>query len=67
MGPEVRTAVLAFVNEQCNASRAATRLYTHRNTLLRRLTRAEQLLPRPLEENSVNVAVALDVLRWRGG
>lgn len=24
-------------------------------------------LPRPLEENSVNVAVALDVLRWRGG
>jgi hypothetical protein len=22
---------------------------------------------RPLEENSVNVAVALDVLRWRGG
>jgi DNA-binding PucR family transcriptional regulator len=63
---EVRTAVLAFVTEQCNASRAATRLYTHRNTLLRRLTRAEQLLPRPLEENSVNVAVALDVLRWRG-
>jgi DNA-binding PucR family transcriptional regulator len=65
--PEVRTAVLAFVTEQCNVSRAATKLYTHRNTLLRRLTRAEQLLPRPLEENSVNVAVALDVLRWRGG
>jgi DNA-binding PucR family transcriptional regulator len=65
--PEIRTAVLAFVTEQCNASRAATRLYTHRNTLLRRLSRAEQLLPRPLEENSVNVAVALDVLRWRGG
>ena len=65
--PEIRTAVLAFVTEQCNASRAATRLYTHRNTLLRRLSRAERLLPRPLEENSVNVAVALDVLRWRGG
>jgi DNA-binding PucR family transcriptional regulator len=65
--PEIKTAVLAFVDEQCNASRAATRLYTHRNTLLRRLSRAEQLLPRPLEKNSVNVAVALDVLRWRGG
>jgi DNA-binding PucR family transcriptional regulator len=65
--PEIKTAVLAFVTEQCNASRASTRLYTHRNTLLRRLSRAEQLLPRPLEENSVNVAVALDVLRWRGG
>ena len=60
-------AFQAFVTEQCNVSRAATKLYTHRNTLLRRLTRAEQLLPRPLAENSVNVAVALDVLRWRGG
>jgi DNA-binding PucR family transcriptional regulator len=65
--PEIRAAVLAYVTEQCSASRAATRLYTHRNTLLRRLSRAERLLPRPLEENSVNVAVALDVLRWRGG
>jgi DNA-binding PucR family transcriptional regulator len=65
--PEIRTAVLAFVTEQCNLSRAAAKLYTHRNTLLRRLTRADELLPRPLEENSVNVAVALDVLHWRGG
>jgi DNA-binding PucR family transcriptional regulator len=65
--PEIRTAVLAFVTQQCNVSRAAARLYTHRNTLLRRLSRAQQLLPRPLEENSINVAVALDILRWRGG
>jgi hypothetical protein len=43
-----------------------TRLYTHRNTLLRQLSRADQLLPRPLEQNSVNIAVALDVLHWRG-
>ena len=64
--PEIRAAVLTFVNEQCNASRAAARLYTHRNTLLRRLSRAEQLLPRPLGENSVHVAVALDMLRWSG-
>ncbi len=64
--PEIRTAVLTFVNEQCNASRAAARLYTHRNTLLRRLSRAEQLLPRPLGENSVHVAVALDMIRWSG-
>lgn len=64
--PELRTAVRTFVNEQCNASRAATRLYTHRNTLLRQLSRADQLLPRPLGDNSVNVAVALDVLHWRG-
>ncbi len=65
--PELRTAVLAFVNEQCNVSRAASRLYTHRNTLLRRLSRAEQLLPRQLGTNSVHVAVALDIVRWSGG
>ncbi len=65
-GPELHTAVRTFVNEQCNASRAASRLYTHRNTLLRQLTRADELLPRPLAEDCVNVAVALDVVNWRG-
>jgi DNA-binding PucR family transcriptional regulator len=63
---ELQDTVRIFVAEQCNASRAATRLYTHRNTLLRRLARADGLLPRPLAQSSVNVAVALDVVRWRG-
>ena len=65
--PEVRTAVRTLIHEQCNASRAAERLYIHRNTLLRRLARAERLLPRPLEENTLRVGVALEILRWRGG
>ncbi|MFE3281188.1 PucR family transcriptional regulator [Nocardia sp. NPDC059239] len=64
--PEIRAAVLTFVREQCNAVRAANRLFTHRNTLLRRISRAEEMLPRPLAENSVEVAVALDILHWRG-
>lgn len=64
--PEMHTAVRTFLNQRCNASRAAARLFTHRNTLLRHLSRAEQLLPRPLDENSLNVAVALNVLYWRG-
>lgn len=63
---ETQRTVLAYVTGQCNASRAAERLYTHRNTVLRRLTRADELLPRPLEEDAVGVAVALEVLRWRG-
>jgi DNA-binding PucR family transcriptional regulator len=63
---DLHTAVLTFVNEQCNASRAAGRRYVHRNTLLRKLARADELLPRPLSENSVHVAVALEALRWRG-
>lgn len=65
-GRELRESVLTFVQEQCNASRAATRLYTHRNTLLRRLARADELLPRPLATNPVHVAVALELLRWHG-
>lgn len=65
-GPELQTALLAFINEQCNASRAAKRLNTHRNTLLRRLESAQRLLPRPLDHTSVNVAVALEALQWRG-
>ncbi|NMO15669.1 PucR family transcriptional regulator [Pyxidicoccus fallax] len=63
--PELRRALLTFLNEGCNASRTAERLHTHRNTLLRRLSRAEELLPRPLEHQRVQVAVALEVLRWR--
>jgi DNA-binding PucR family transcriptional regulator len=66
-GPsELTEAVRVYLAAGGNASRAAGRLYTHRNTLLRRLARAEQLLPRPLAENVVNVGAALEVLRWRG-
>lgn len=63
---ELQRTVLTFVCEQCNASRAAERLFTHRNTLLRRLARANELLPQPLNDTSVHVAVALEALRWRG-
>ncbi|KAA0102824.1 CdaR family transcriptional regulator [Mycolicibacterium sp. P1-5] len=63
---ELQRTVLTYVQEQCNASRAAAKLFTHRNTLLNRLARANELLPRPLEVASVYVAVALETLRWRG-
>jgi DNA-binding PucR family transcriptional regulator len=63
---DLQRTVLTFVREQCNASRAAARLFTHRNTLLRRLARADELLPQPLMDTSVHVAVALEALRWRG-
>lgn len=64
---ELRDVVLAYLREQCNASRAAARLYTHRNTVLRRLARADELLPRPLSGNVVHVSAALELLAWRGG
>jgi DNA-binding PucR family transcriptional regulator len=65
--PELRDIVLTYLREQCNASRTADRLYTHRNTVLRRLARADELLPRPLADNVVHVAAALELLAWRGG
>ncbi|WP_158018945.1 PucR family transcriptional regulator [Mycobacterium basiliense] len=64
--PELQRTVLTFVNEQCSIGRTTKVLYTHRNTLLRRLDRAQQLLPRPLDHSSVRVAVALEALQWRG-
>jgi DNA-binding PucR family transcriptional regulator len=65
-GTEITEAVRIFIAAQCNASHAAARLYTHRNTLLRRLARADQLLPRPLAENVLHVGAALEILRWQG-
>lgn len=62
---ELHRALRAFFEAGCNASSAAERLRTHRNTLLRRLARADELLPRPFAENRLDVAVALEILRWR--
>ncbi len=62
---EILDVVRAYVREQCNTSRTAERLYSHRNTVIRRLARADELLPRPLAENLVAVAAALDLLKWR--
>lgn len=62
---ELQDALHCFLAEGSNAVRTAARLRTHRNTLLRRLERAEALLPRPLAHDRIQVAVALEVLRWR--
>ncbi len=62
----LRDTLRTYLRMQSNATRAAEALFTHRNTVLTRLNRAEQLLPRPLDENSLAVAVALEVVHWRG-
>ena len=63
---DTRAAVLTYVRELGSTSRTAERLYTHRNTVLRRLARADELLPRPLAQDPVGVAAALQALHWRG-
>ena len=62
--PQLRRTLLTFLACGSNATLAAQRLHTHRNTLLRRLARAEELLPRPLEDNRIHVAAALEALSW---
>lgn len=62
----LRDTVRTYLRLQSNTTRAAEALFTHRNTVLTRLNRAEQLLPRNLEESSLEVAVALEVVHWRG-
>lgn len=64
--PELRATVRTYVREQFNASRAARALFTHRNTVLNRLHRAEELLPLSLTENSLEIGVALEIAHWLG-
>ncbi|MCL2419802.1 MAG: PucR family transcriptional regulator, partial [Conexibacteraceae bacterium] len=53
--PELRETVRVYLAEQSSAQRAATRLFTHRNTVLNRVARADAMLPRPLSDNSLAV------------
>lgn len=61
---ELLETVRTYLAVLGNASAAAALLFTHRNTVLRRLVRADELLPRPLAEDALRVGVALEVLRW---
>ncbi len=62
--PELRETLRIYLREQSNAPRAAKVLFTHRNTVLTRIARAERLLPKPLNHNSLEVAVALELAAW---
>jgi DNA-binding PucR family transcriptional regulator len=61
---ELRETLRAFLRERGSATRTARVLYTHRNTILNRVARAEALLPRPLSGNELGVAVALEIRHW---
>lgn len=63
---DLRETVRTYVREGFSASRTAELLFTHRNTILNRLGRAEDLMPAPLTGRTAQVAVALEVVRWLG-
>ncbi|MFT4087412.1 MAG: helix-turn-helix domain-containing protein, partial [Gordonia sp. (in: high G+C Gram-positive bacteria)] len=62
---DLRECLHAWFAEECNASATARRLYTHRNTVVRRIARAQELLPIPLNRNAIAVAAALELAHWR--
>ncbi|MGW3116707.1 PucR family transcriptional regulator [Streptomyces sp. NPDC001107] len=61
---ELRETLRVFVRERYNATRTARLLHTHRNTVLQRIRRAEQLLPTTLDRQGANVSLALDAMHW---
>jgi PucR C-terminal helix-turn-helix domain/GGDEF-like domain len=60
----LRETLRIYLQEDANTARTAARLFTHRNTVLNRLERAERLLPRPLSGRRLHVALALELHRW---
>jgi DNA-binding PucR family transcriptional regulator len=64
--PILRHTVRTYIREQFSPTRTARALYTHRNTVLNRLQRAEQLLPAPLDGRGVEVGLALEIVHWVG-
>ena len=63
---ELRDTLCVYIGEQFSAARAARALYTHRNTVLNRLQRAERLLPLPLAGHGLEIGVALEIAQWLG-
>jgi DNA-binding PucR family transcriptional regulator len=63
---ELSDTLGVYIGEQFSAARAARALYTHRNTVLNRLQRAERLLPLPLAGHGLEVVVALEIAQWLG-
>ncbi|MBO9705260.1 MAG: helix-turn-helix domain-containing protein [Arthrobacter sp.] len=58
----LREALLTYVQCGFNTTRAASRLYLHRNTVERRVSRANELSLVKVEDNPAHVAAALLVL-----
>ncbi|RZU46049.1 DNA-binding PucR family transcriptional regulator [Streptomyces sp. BK022] len=60
--PALRQALLTYVQCGFNTTRAAANLYAHRNTVERRVSRANELSAVKVEDNPAHVAAALLVL-----
>jgi DNA-binding PucR family transcriptional regulator len=62
----LRETLRAYLHGGSRAPRAAHRLNTHRNTILHRVARAEELLGHSVEEHRLALALALELAHWLG-
>ncbi|MGV0837104.1 PucR family transcriptional regulator [Mycolicibacterium thermoresistibile] len=62
--PDLRETVRVYVRAGLSATAAAKDLFTHRNTVLNRLHRAQQMLPQPWPTRWLEVGVALEIDHW---
>ncbi|WP_405598069.1 MULTISPECIES: PucR family transcriptional regulator [unclassified Streptomyces] len=63
----LRETLRVYLEEAENAPRAAARLFTHRNTVLKRISRATELLGYQPGERRLAVELALELRRRLGG
>jgi DNA-binding PucR family transcriptional regulator len=63
----LRETLRIYLREGESAPRAAQHLYTHRNTVLQRVARAEELLGHPIADRRLELALALELTHRLGG
>lgn len=62
---DIREGLRVYLNEGSNAAQAAKTIGLHRSTMNRRLERANDLLPEPLNShNRIQIGAVLDALYW---
>ncbi len=61
-----RETLAAYLANRCSPTRTAQATFSHRNTVIDRVRRAEALLRVPLEGNELELAVALELARFFG-
>jgi DNA-binding PucR family transcriptional regulator len=62
--PVLRETLRTYIGCDFNVSQTGRRLFTHRNTVLGRVKRAEQLLGVPLAGHGLQVGLALELAHW---
>lgn len=53
-----------YIECNLNFSKTSEKIHTHRNTVIWRINKANQLMPKPIEQNLKNIVIALSLLTF---